>query len=222
MSRPILALLLRAIRRAWRQCFHGRISLSCCRRLLGRDVRASSTARKVLLVMRPHGVLHSTVWISRILHSHITISISHLRSRSRRDRQRLRMRAHSSLILVVYESCWGLGLSIAVVISRHWRLVWWGVAVVSSRRSGRARERLIRVHCGTNQAFLAPGGWIWAGSPQSQSCTHSTKRSAALSSHQQVNREGVAGRKKKSLSAEAEAEDALEDAVLCQASIAGR
>jgi hypothetical protein len=127
---------------------------------LSRDVRSRSTARKVLLVMRPHGVFHSTIWISRILHSHISISIPHLGSRSRGGCKRLRMRAHSTLILVVYESYWRLGLRIAVVISRHWGLVWWGVAVVSSRRPGRIREGLIRVHCGTGQAFLETGGGI--------------------------------------------------------------
>lgn len=56
------------------------------------------------------------------------------------------MRTHSTLVLIVAESKWRLGLRVAVVISRHWGLVWWGVAVVSSRRAGRIVEVLVRVH----------------------------------------------------------------------------
>jgi hypothetical protein len=53
------------------------------------------------------------------------------------------MRSHPSLILLVGKPCWRLGLCVAVVVSCDRCLVWWGVAVVSSRRAGRVRVGLL-------------------------------------------------------------------------------
>ena len=92
--------------------------------------------------MRPHRVLHTTVGISSVLHSHISISISHLR---RCSWGRLRMRTHTALILFVSKSSRRLGLCSSVVISRHRRLVL-RITVVSSRRAGGIRVRSPLIH----------------------------------------------------------------------------
>lgn len=52
----------------------------------------------------------------------------------------MRMRAQSTLILLVCESCRRLGLGVTVVVAR---LIWRGVAVISSRRPGLVRVRLL-------------------------------------------------------------------------------
>ena len=106
-------------------------------------MRRYSAARKVLLVMRPHRVLHTTVGISSVLHSYIPIPVSRMRCRSRRSCERLWMRTNPTLILLVREACWRLRLRIAVVFSRAVRLAWWGIAVVSSRRTGGVRVWLL-------------------------------------------------------------------------------
>lgn len=54
------------------------------------------------------------------------------------------MCAHSTLVLLVCEAGWRLTLTLSlrvavVVVARHLRLRWWGVAVISSRGPGLVR-----------------------------------------------------------------------------------
>jgi len=94
--------------------------------------------------MRSHGILHATVWVPSILHSYIPISIPHVRRSCRwRSDTAVGVCANSALVLLICKSRWRLGLRVAVVISRHLRLIWRGVAVVPSRRSRRVRIRLL-------------------------------------------------------------------------------
>lgn len=120
------------------------------------------------------------------------------------------MRTHSSLILIVHKTCWRLGLRIAVVLPRHGGLVWWGIAVVSSRRAGGIIEGLIRVHDGTDQRFLETGGGIGiasqAGLGDCKAKAVNRKRSGR--DIQPVDLKRVAERR--NLFSSVEAEDALE------------
>lgn len=88
----------------------------------------------------------------------------------------MRMRAHSTLILLVCEARGRLGLGVAVVVARHLRLRWWGVAVISSRGPGLVRVGLLPlIHAESDVAGEAPRGIVrrLAGRQGSRACLQS-------------------------------------------------
>lgn len=71
------------------------------------------------------------------------------------------MCAYSTLVLLVCEARWRLSLSLsdAVIVARHLRLRWWGVAVISSRGPGLVRIGLAPlIHGESDVAGEVAGG----------------------------------------------------------------
>lgn len=81
------------------------------------------------------------------------------------------MCAGSTLILLVCEAGGRLSLSVAVVVARHLRLSWWGVAVISSRGPGLVRIGLAPlIHAESDVAEDVAGGIVGEVPDARQGC----------------------------------------------------
>ena len=132
-----------------------------------------SSSGEMLLVVRSHRILHPSIRIC-VWHGYIPIPIRHMWCGSRRSCDGVRMCTHSTLILLVSESSRRLCLRVAVVISCHLRLIWWGISVIPSRRARGIRVRLLPLIHGESQCLRRFRWDVWSSSSQS-SCARYAK-----------------------------------------------
>jgi hypothetical protein len=74
------------------------------------------------------------------------------------------MRAHATLVLLICKTGRRLGLRIAIVLSCHRRLAWWGIAVVSSRRPRSVRIGLLPLIHGDSGDWKESREILWVAS----------------------------------------------------------